>query len=72
MTLQQMLDDARAKYHQLMTGAMVVEIAVDGNTFTTRFQRADADKLLAYISRLETAIAGNGRRRIGAIGIMFN
>ncbi len=68
------LADARLKYHQLMTGQTAVEIAVDGATFVTKFAKPDADKLAAYILRLEGQIqaAGRPQRGPGAIGITFN
>jgi hypothetical protein len=71
--LQAWLLDAQTKYHQLMTGALAVELAVDGNTFVTRFARPDADKLYAYIARLQDAITTYGRLdRKGAIAVLFN
>ena len=73
VALAMWLADARAAYHGLMTGKMAVEIAVDGATYVTKFARPDADKLLAYITRLEgqIAAAGRPRRGSGAIGIAF-
>jgi hypothetical protein len=50
---QAWLAAAQAAYQQLMIGQAVVELAVDGNTFLTRFQRADADRLAAWIARLQ-------------------
>ena len=74
VVLASWLADARAAYHRLMTGQAAVEIAVDGATFVTKFAKPDADKLLAYITRLEGQIqaAGRPQRGPGAIGIMFN
>jgi hypothetical protein len=65
--LQALLVDARQKLHALLTGGAAVEVMVDG--YLTRFQRADADKLMAYIARLEALI--DGQRIIGAIGVTF-
>jgi hypothetical protein len=58
-TLQGWLIDARQAYQDLMTGAAVVEIVADG--YMTKYRIADADKLRAYIGRLENQIAGRGR-----------
>ena len=66
-TLNEWLQEARAAYHRLMLGDSVVEIMVDG--YQTKYGRADAAKLQAYIARLEAQIAGRGSR--GAIGISF-
>ena len=66
------LAEAQLAYHQLMTGQAAVEIAVDGATFVTKFARADAVKLQAYIAKLEGQIASAGTPRPHAIGIRFN
>ncbi len=66
-TLNQWLDDARNALHRLLTGAAVVEIVADG--YVTKFARADADKLRAYIGRLEAQIRGFARPT--GIGIVF-
>jgi predicted house-cleaning NTP pyrophosphatase (Maf/HAM1 superfamily) len=67
LTDQQMLDDAAAKYHKLVTGAQAVE--VDFGTHRAKFAVADANKLKNYIQQIEDKIAG--ATRIGAIGIVF-
>ncbi len=74
VTMALWLAAARVAYHQLMTGQTAVEIAVDGATFVTKFAKPDANKLAAYILRLEGQIAAAGRpqRGPGAIGITFN
>lgn len=71
--LQSWLAAAQAAYHQLMIGQSAVEVIVDGGTFSTRFVKADADKLEAYIARLEGRIEALtfGARRAGAIGMIF-
>lgn len=61
MTLQEQLDDARAKYHQLVTGAATVSIQKDGRSWT--FQPADAAKLSAYIDTLEARLGQTSSRR---------
>ena len=66
-TLQQWYTAARAAYQALLTGQQVVEVMVDG--YMTRFQRADAEKLKAYIAELKAEITG--RNRPSGIGIIF-
>ena len=61
------LADAQAKYHQLLTGARVVE--VDFGTHRTKYHPADADKLAAYVQQLQDKVDGNPR--YGAIGVVF-
>ena len=61
MTLQEQLDDARAKYHQLVTGAATVSIQREGRSQT--FHPADAAKLAAYIDTLETRLGSASTRR---------
>lgn len=68
MTLQRMLEQATFAYHRLMVGELEVEVMVNGSL--ARFQRADANKLLAYIASLEAKIAG--RNRVGAIAVKFS
>ena len=63
---------ARLAYHNLMVGETAVEIAVDGATFVTKFAKPDANKLAAYIARLEGQIASAGTQRPHAIGLRFN
>jgi hypothetical protein len=67
MSPEQMLAAAQMAYHQLMTGCLAVEVVVDG--YTTRFNRANASELQAYISRLQAQI--NNCPTVGAIGIVF-
>lgn len=67
MTDQQMLDAARAAYHQLMMGQAIVECEFQGQM--TKFKAPDADRLKAYIAELEAKIAGKPIR--GAMGFVF-
>ena len=71
--LQAWLAAAQTAYHQLMIGKAAVEVSVDGATFTTRFAKADADKLESYMARLQAGIDSLtfGSRRGGAIGVIF-
>lgn len=66
-TLTAWLVAARQALQNLLTGQAVVEIIADG--YVTKYARADAEKLRAYISRLENQIAG--RTRPSGIGIVF-
>ena len=66
------LAEAQLAYHQLMTGQTAVEIAVDGAIFATKFAKLDANKLAAYIARIEGQIASASTSRPHAIGIRFN
>lgn len=67
MTLAQMLADAQAKLHMLLTGRLSVEVIVDG--YTVRYTRATIPDLRAYISELKIQIAGVPMG--GAIGVIF-
>lgn len=55
LTKQQMLDDARAAYHRIMTGANVVEFK-DQNGESVRYSAANSAKLASYIRQLETEL----------------
>ena len=65
---------AEVAYHDLMTGKMAVEIAVDGAIFVTKFARPDAPQLQSYITDLRERIR-KGALCSGpsgeAIGIVF-
>ena len=63
MTLQQQLDDARAKYHALITGGQAVSMSHEGRSIT--FQPAEASKLLSYIENLESRLGTTSARRGG-------
>lgn len=72
-TTQAKLDDARAKYHQLLTGSLRVVIR-DGDK-TIEYTQADRASLKTYIADLEYQLAeatstGSGvrRRPAGFIG----
>lgn len=71
LTTQQKLDDARSKYHQLMTGSLRSAF-VDGDTSVT-FTKANAPELAKYIRELEVKLLSdkglttNRRRPAGAI-----
>ena len=71
-TLAIWLTDARAAYQSLMTGKAVVKIIADG--FETQFRYADANKLQAYIAKLESDLAAaalGAAPSKGAIGFVF-
>lgn len=67
MSDQDLLDQANAARHKLLTGIAVVE--VDMGTYRARFTPANREALDAYIQELEERIAGTPRR--GAIGFVF-
>lgn len=52
MTLEEMLADAQAQYHKLMTGQNAVEFR-DQNGELVRYQAASAGRLAAYIEGLK-------------------
>ena len=54
-TNQQLLDDAKAAYHSLMTGTMArVVVDIDGSR--TEFTATNAARLYAYIQTLERTL----------------
>jgi len=53
---QTLLDDARAKYHALMTGQLA-RVLVDQNGEKVEFTAAKKQDLYAYISMLEAQMA---------------
>ncbi|ACL55634.1 gpW family head-tail joining protein [Methylobacterium nodulans] len=55
MVTQAMLDEARAAYHQIVTGQGVQEARQDGNG-TVRWHAASLAELRRYINQLETAL----------------
>jgi len=55
MTIQEQLIEARAAYHDLMTGGAVVEVT-DQNGERMKYKPADAAKLSVYITRLESQL----------------
>lgn len=66
MTLQEMLNEARAAYHALMTTGSVLEVR-DQNGELVRYSRVDASKLLAYIKSLEFQLTGHTSRPLRPI-----
>lgn len=56
MTIQESLAEAKAAYHELMTGRAVAEFR-DQNGETVRYQAANARGLAAYILDLENKIS---------------
>lgn len=57
MATQLQLDEARAAYHQLMTGKLA-RVVVDQNGERVEFTATSASKLLAYIQQLEVELGG--------------
>lgn len=66
-TDQQLLDEAMAARHALVTGQQAIE--VDFGTYRTKFNPSNRDALDSYIAELQARIAGEARR--GAIGVIF-
>jgi hypothetical protein len=62
-TTAQLLADAEAAYHTLLTGGAVASFK-DSNGETVTYNIADADKLAAYIDVLKTKL--NPCRRVNA------
>lgn len=52
MTPQQLLDDAKAKYHALLTGT-AAKVFVDQNGERIEYVQANANRLAGYIQMLE-------------------
>lgn len=61
LTLQQRIDDAKAKYHQLVTGT-AASVIVDQNGERVEYVSANANRLRAYIQALEDELAGRNTR----------
>ena len=57
MTLAQLLAEAEAAYHQLMTGRAVVECH-DQNGESVKYATANAFRLAAYIQELKNQLGG--------------
>ena len=57
-TTQQLLDEARAAYHDLMTGRSA-RVVVDGSGERVEFTAARKADLYAYIKELEAKLAAN-------------
>ena len=56
-TTAELLSEAKAAYHRLVTGAAAVEIR-DSNGESIRYTSANASRLKAYIAELEGELAG--------------
>ncbi len=69
MTLENMLAEAEAAYHALLTGQMAVSVTKDGRRVD--FTRADIDKLRNYIDDLNTQLGRTNRRRLRPAGVRF-
>lgn len=54
---QTLLADAKAKYHQLLTG-QAVKVSVDRNGERVEFNTANRSALAEYVRELEQAAAG--------------
>ncbi|MBI1202555.1 MAG: hypothetical protein GC182_08595 [Rhodopseudomonas sp.] len=67
-TDQDLLDQANAARHKLLTGTSAVE--VDMGTYRARFTPANREALESYIAELSARISGCAPRR-GAVGIVF-
>ncbi len=71
MTLQEKLDDAEAKYHQLLTGTLA-RVYVDQNGERIEYTAANAGRLSAYIQRLRDQIAAlTGGSSTGPMGVIM-
>lgn len=66
---QEMLDDARAAYHRLMTGAAIAEFR-DQNGETIKYSATNKGALQAYIARLEAQL-GQAVVPTGPIRVFF-
>lgn len=61
LTLQQRIDDAKAKYHSLVTGKLP-RVVVDQNGERLEYAPTNANALKAYIQALEDELAGRNVR----------
>lgn len=59
MTKAEMLADAKAQYHLLLTGQKA-SVVVDQNGERVEYTQANAAKLQAYIASLQACVDGNG------------
>ncbi|MFV0576070.1 MAG: gpW family head-tail joining protein [Vibrio sp.] len=69
MTLQEMLQEAEAAYHSLLTGTMAVSVTKDGRRVD--FSRADIDRLRNYIDDLKMQLGIKSNRRLPPAGVML-
>jgi len=71
MTTEEMLQQAKDAYHQLMLGRNAI-VVVDQNGERIEYQRANSAKLLQYIRMLEDQLAAeNGGARPGGPGLVY-
>lgn len=69
MTIEKQLAEARAAYHQLITGT-AVRVFVDQNGERIEYVAANRNSLLAYISDLELKASGR-RAHPGPLFVRF-
>ena len=70
-TTQQMIDDATAAYHLLMTGEKVVKIQVNGRN--VEYNQTSASDLIKYISDLKLLLnSESGNRRVMSARYRYN
>jgi len=70
MTLQERLDDAKAAYHELLTGRSA-RVVVDQNGERVEYTPANAARLAAYIASLEGQLAGANKEPKGPMKVWF-
>lgn len=70
MTLTEQLTEARAKYHELITG-QAPRVVVDQNGERVEFVTANSQKLYLYIQSLESQVMPELRPNIGPAGFLF-
>ncbi|GAJ77643.1 putative head-tail joining protein of prophage [Vibrio sp. JCM 18905] len=69
MTLQEMLQQAEAAYHNLQTGKMAV--SVQKGDRKVEYSRANIHELRAYIDDLRAQLGTNSVRRRRPAGVSF-
>lgn len=67
MTLQDMLEEAEAAYHALMTGTMAVSVTKDGRRVD--FNRSTIVQLRNYIDNLKAQLGIKSHRRLPPAGV---
>lgn len=65
---QQMLDEAVAAYHRIVTGGGVYEYR-DQNGEVVRYSRVNLPQLAAYIEKLQGQLDPNCRQRVGPMQV---
>lgn len=68
MTNEERLADAKARYHELLTGQSV-RVLVDQNGERIEYTAANREKLAMYIQDLEAAVAGKTLGTGGPLGV---